>query len=211
MNLVLIAVVALLIGVVLLRKIQHRRQQMGLPNGDVFYQDHRGQPMPSRVLDSRTLGIRGKPDCLIRTSEGIVPVELKKSARPPAGGGVYPNHLIQVLAYIVLVRENYGEQVPYGRVLYGNEVARKVIPTAENLAWLHAVVAELRRARTAQQINRSHQQRGRCCGCELKRGCDQSLDVGNELAALEVCIRYASSSFLLSRVRSSPRSMWFPS
>jgi hypothetical protein len=30
---------------------------------------------------------------------GIVPVELKKSKRPPTRGGVYPNHMIQNLAY----------------------------------------------------------------------------------------------------------------
>ncbi len=93
---------------------QGRRQQLGLPNEDVFYQDHHGQPMPARVLHSRISGVRGKPDCLIRTPEGIIPVELKKSAHPPARGGAYPNHLIQVLAYIVLVREQYGEQVPMG-------------------------------------------------------------------------------------------------
>ena len=106
MILLLSATLALLIGIVLLHSSQRRRQKLGLPNGDVFYQDHHGQPMPAVALLSRVYNVRGKPDCLVRTAHGIIPIELKQSARPPSRGGVYPNHLIQVLAYIVLVREN---------------------------------------------------------------------------------------------------------
>ena len=99
----LAALGALTLGVLLLRVSQSRRQAIGIPNGDVFYQDHGGQPMVAATLASKKWGLRGRPDCLIRNADGIIPVELKKSARPPARGGVYPNHLIQVLAYIVLV------------------------------------------------------------------------------------------------------------
>ncbi len=132
--------------------------------------------MPSAVLRSRVYNLRGKPDCLIRTAEGIIPVELKKSARPPSHGGIYPNHLIQVLAYIVLVREHYNEPVPYGLVVYGDEAARKVLPTIENLAWFAEVVEQVHRARGLPDIGRSHHQRSRCRGCGLKHSCDQSLD-----------------------------------
>jgi CRISPR/Cas system-associated exonuclease Cas4 (RecB family) len=172
----LAAALALVIGIVLLHRSQPRRQQLGLPNGDVFYQDHQGQPMPAVALRSRVYGVRGKPDCLIRTADGIIPVELKKSARPPSGGGVYPNHLIQVLAYIVLVRENYPEEVPYGLVIYGDEAARKILPTLGNLAWFAEVVNEVRVARGLSQLDRNHNQRSRCRGCGLKYGCNQSLD-----------------------------------
>lgn len=171
-----IAAMALVLGIVLLRMSQRRRQQLGLPNGDVFYQDHRGQPMPAVVLHSRIYNLRGRPDCLIRTAEGIIPVELKKSARPPSRGDVYPNHLIQVLAYIVLVREHYNEPVPYGLVVYGDEAARKVLPTSDNLAWFSDVVDQVRRARGLPDVDRSHHQRSRCRGCGLNQSCDQSLE-----------------------------------
>jgi len=150
MILLLAATLALLIGIVLLRRSQRRRQQLGLPNGDVFYRDHHGQPMAAVALRSRVYNVRGKPDCLIRTADGIIPVELKKSARPPSRGGVYPNHLIQVLAYIVLVREHYDEPVPYGLVVYGDEAARKVLPTPENLTRFAQVVDQVRLARGLQ-------------------------------------------------------------
>jgi CRISPR/Cas system-associated exonuclease Cas4 (RecB family) len=169
------AVLSLLLGFVLLSRSQQRRRRLGLPNGDVFYQDHSGQPMAAVTLRSSAYGIHGKPDCLIRNADGIIPVEFKKSAKPPAGGGVYPNHLIQVLAYIVLVRENYREPVPYGLVIYSGETARKVIPTAENLSWLAEVVEQVRSARGANAPDRSHSQQSRCRGCGLKQSCDQSL------------------------------------
>ncbi|WP_263385573.1 CRISPR-associated protein Cas4 [Granulicella arctica] len=126
MLLLLAALGALVVGVLLLRLSQKRKRALGIPDGDVVYQDHESQQVSPPTLVSERLGLRGKPDCLIRNVDGIIPVELKKSARPPARGGVYPNHLIQVLAYIVLVREHYGEQVPCGLVLYGKEEARKV-------------------------------------------------------------------------------------
>ncbi len=175
MLLLLAALGALVVGVLLLRVSQSRRQAIGIPNGDLFYQDHGGQPMSATTLTSKRLGLRGKPDCLIRNADGIIPVELKKSARPPARGGVYPNHLIQVLAYIVLVREHYGEQVPYGLVLYGDEEARRVYPTPENLAWLETVLLEVKRARGASTVGRSHKQHSRCRGCGMRQSCGQSL------------------------------------
>lgn len=175
MLLLLGALGALMVGVLLLRLSQRRKRALRIPDGDVVYQDHESQRVSPPTLVSERLGLRGKPDCLIRNADGIIPVELKKSARPPARGGVYPNHLIQVLAYVVLVREHYGENVPYGLVLYGNEEARKVYPTPENIAWLEGILAEVKRARGASTVNRSHQQYSRCRGCGMRQSCDQSL------------------------------------
>ena len=175
MLLLLAALATLVVGVLLLRLSQKWKWALRIPDGDVVYQDHSSQRVSSATLVSERLGIRGKPDCLIRNADGIIPVELKKSARPPARGGIYPNHLIQVLAYIVLVREHYGEQVPYGLVLYGAEEARKVYPTPENLAWLESVLKQVRQARGASNVDRSHRQYSRCRGCGMKQNCDQAL------------------------------------
>lgn len=175
MVLLLAALVALVIGVLLLSFSQRRKRALRIPDGDVVYQDHESQRVSAPTLVSERLGLRGKPDCLIRNPDGIIPVELKKSARPPARGGVYPNHLIQVLAYIVLVREHYGEQVPYGLVLYGKEEARKVYPTPENMAWLESVLMQVRHARGASNVDRSHRQHNRCRGCGMRESCDQAL------------------------------------
>src|SRR5260370_9033364 len=110
------------------------------------------------------LGISGKPDCLISTADGIVPVELKKSKRPPARGEVYPNHMIQNLAYCALVEEQLGEQVPYGLVIYAGQQVRRVEFTDSNRKWLIDTIAAVQAARLRKQANRNHNQRDRCSG-----------------------------------------------
>jgi CRISPR-associated exonuclease Cas4 len=90
------------------------RSKTGIPAGEVFYQDLMGQPFQGEVLRSARWGISGKPDCLIRTPEGVIPVELKKSKKPPARGEIYANHRIQNLAYCALVEDQLRVRVPYG-------------------------------------------------------------------------------------------------
>ena len=175
MPLLLAALGALLVGVLLLRVSQRRKRALGIPVGRRRVPRPRKPACEPTTLVSERLGLRGKPDCLIRNTDGIIPVELKKSARPPARGGVYPNHLIQVLAYIVLVREHYREPVPYGLVLYGDEEPRKVYATPQNLEWLENVILEVRRAHRVTSIDRSHTQRSRCRGCGMRESCNQSL------------------------------------
>ena len=169
------ACVLLLLGLWLMAGSRRDRAGMGLPDGQVLTQDHVDQSMPTVMLRSERHGIQGRPDCLIRTAEGIVPVELKRKARPPARGGVYPNHMIQVLAYALLVMEHYGEPVPCALVLYGGGQARKVLLTEENLLWVESTVEEIRKAHGGVDLARSHQQPGRCFGCGVREGCTQSL------------------------------------
>jgi CRISPR-associated exonuclease Cas4 len=141
----------------------------------VFYQDLTGQPFAATELRSLNLGISGKPDCLIRTADGVVPVELKKSRKPPTRGEVYPNHMIQNLAYCALVEDQMNERVPYGLVIYAGEQVRRVDFTEANRRWLLQVVSEVRAARGLITLNRNHNQRGRCSGCGLREQCSQSL------------------------------------
>jgi CRISPR-associated exonuclease Cas4 len=164
-----------LLAALLLLAARRSRRKTGIPSGEIFYQDLVGQPFETRVLRSTRWGISGKPDCLIRTPDGVVPVELKKSKRPPARGGVYPNHMIQNLAYCALVEEQMQMQVPYGLVIYAGEQVRRVEYNEANRLWLHKVIAEVRMARTLPRVKRNHQMPGRCSGCGLRQQCDQSL------------------------------------
>jgi CRISPR-associated exonuclease Cas4 len=105
MTVLLMAATAMVLAILLFWLSARSRRKTGIPAGEVFYQDLVGQPFPAMALRSAKLGISGKPDCLIRTADGVVPVELKKSKRPPARGEVYPNHMIQNLAYCALVED----------------------------------------------------------------------------------------------------------
>jgi CRISPR/Cas system-associated exonuclease Cas4 (RecB family) len=171
----LMGITAIALAFVLFWLSARSRRSSGVPAGEVFYQDLVGQPFAARDLRSLILGISGKPDCLIRTVDGIVPVELKHSNRPPARGGVYPNHMIQNLAYCVLVEEQLKERVPYGLVIYGGQQVRRVELTASNREWLMRTIAAVKAARLAKEAKRNHNQRGRCSGCGVRAHCDQAL------------------------------------
>src|SRR5437899_2064304 len=146
-----------------------------MPAGAVVDQVLVRQPLTARNLRALKLGISGKPDCLIRTADGIVPVELKKSKRPPARGEVYPNHMIQNLAYCALVEEQLSERVPYGLVIYAGQQVRRVEFTDSNRTWLMDTIAAVQQARLRKQADRNHNRRGRCSGCGVRDKCDQAL------------------------------------
>ncbi|MFL6305053.1 MAG: Dna2/Cas4 domain-containing protein [Candidatus Sulfotelmatobacter sp.] len=163
------------LGVPLFFLARRARSKTGIPSGEVFYQDLMGQPFQAEVLRSPRWGISGKPDCLIRTPEGVVPVELKKSKKPPARGEVYPNHRIQNLAYCALVEDQMRVHVPYGLVIYAGQQVRRVEYTDASRRWLAQVIEEVRKARTQPGVMRNHRISGRCSGCGVRPHCDQSL------------------------------------
>ena len=175
MTVLLMAATAIVLALLFFWLSSRSRRKTGIPAGEVFYQDLVGQPFAAHDLRSLELGISGKPDCLIRTADGIVPVELKKSKRPPARGEVYPNHMIQNLAYCALVEEQMKERVPYGLVIYAGQQVRRVEFTDSNRKWLMDTIAAVQAARLANQANRNHNQRGRCSGCGVRDNCDQAL------------------------------------
>jgi hypothetical protein len=77
MNLQVMAATLVVLALVLFLRAARSRKKIGIPAGEVFYQDLPGQPFFGEPLRSKALGISGKPDCLVRTGDGVVPVELK--------------------------------------------------------------------------------------------------------------------------------------
>lgn len=170
-----LALALILLALILFRLASRERKKIGIPAGDLFYQDLAALPFRGRPLRSHTLGLSGKPDGLIRTSEGIIPVELKNTDRPPAGGGVYPNHVIQALAYCALVEEQMKVTVPYALVIYAGQQARVVEFTAARRQWLLETIEEVEAARARLSANRNHHHASRCAGCGVRSRCDQAL------------------------------------
>ena len=176
MNLVLVLATTLAVLALVLFALSRRvRTRIGIPAGEIFYQDLGGQPFQAEVLRSSLWGISGKPDCLIRTAEGVVPLEFKRSKKAPARGEVYPNHRIQNLAYCALVEDQMQVRVPYGLVIYAGQQVRRVEYTDASRTWLAQVIDEVRKARMLPVVMRNHHISGRCSGCGLRPHCDQSL------------------------------------
>jgi CRISPR/Cas system-associated exonuclease Cas4 (RecB family) len=85
-------------------------------------------------------GISGKPDCLIRTADGIVPIELKNASKPPSRGEIYPSHMIQAVAYCALVEDQMNISVPYALVIYAGQQVRRVDFTEHRAAFMEPVL-----------------------------------------------------------------------
>lgn len=175
MNIQVMAATLVALALVLFALATRSRRKTGIPAGEVFYQDLPGQPFFGETLRSDALGISGKPDCLIRTADGPVPVELKNSSRPPARGGVYTNHIIQALAYCALVEDQMKVRVPYALVIYAGQQVRKVEFTEERRRWLLRTIGEVELARARLTAHRNHDHRGRCARCGVRSHCDQAL------------------------------------
>ncbi|HYJ48264.1 MAG TPA: CRISPR-associated protein Cas4 [Pyrinomonadaceae bacterium] len=184
----LLSAVILLLIIALLSLIAARRaaRRSGLPSGQLIYSDTGfavGQIGPTSLneegvkqekpLVSRRFGLTGRPDYLVRTSEGIIPVEAK-STRRPANGRPYDSHLFQLAAYCLLVEDVLGARVPYGIVRYADaEVA--VDYTPELREGLLNLIEEMNEARLADDVHRSHEDARRCRGCSMRESCDESL------------------------------------
>ncbi|MFL6230947.1 MAG: CRISPR-associated protein Cas4 [Pyrinomonadaceae bacterium] len=163
-----------------------RANSTGLPTGRLVYSDTGiavGELAPAqinaegerqeRALVSRRFGLTGRPDYLVRSSEGVVPVEAK-SARRPANGVPYDSHLMQLAAYCLLVEDALGETVPYGVMRYADGEAR-VEYTPELRETLLELIEEMREARDAEEVHRSHDEPRRCASCGYRDVCDEAL------------------------------------
>jgi CRISPR-associated exonuclease Cas4 len=165
-------VAAAVLAVVLLAWAARLRGRTGLPSGRVVASDtgaiagRRG-----KRLRSERYGLSGAPDYLIETGEGIIPVELK-----PARNDAEPreSHLMQLLAYCLLVEENYGARPTHGVLRYANQSFR-VDYNDETRAYLLDVLDRMRGDAGGTPPGRSHDQPGRCRACAYRLDCEVSL------------------------------------
>ena len=158
----------------------------GLPSGRLIYSDT-GNPVGSigsiienaqgvkqeKPLISQEYGLIGRPDYLVRTKGGVVPVEAK-STKCPSNGRPYDSHVMQLAAYCLLVETVISAQVPYGVIKYSD---REIIVdyTEELKGELIMLLEEMREARDAEDVHRSHQDVRRCSKCSMREVCTQSL------------------------------------
>jgi CRISPR-associated exonuclease Cas4 len=187
MTYLLLALIVLII-IALASYLAARRasRRSGLPRGQVLYSDtgyavgrlspterNREGERQEQPLISRRFGLIGRPDYLVETDEGIVPIEVK-STKCPAGGRAYDSHIMQLAAYCLLVEETTGAGVPYGIIRYADcEVSLDY--TAELRDELLELLEEIREARRADDVHRSHDDARRCKGCSMRASCDEAL------------------------------------
>lgn len=148
------------------------RGRSGLPGGAILSSDT-GAESKGKPLFSARYRLTGTPDYLVNTPQGPVPVEVKptRTEEEPR-----QSHLLQVLAYCLLVEETEGKRPPYGLLRYSTTTFRVDYNEATR-AHLLEVMQTMRETaeREEWQVERNHEVPGRCRACGYRSICDQSL------------------------------------
>ena len=146
------------------------RHESGLPSGLVTHSDMAVERR-SRPLISHKYGLTGTPDYIVATPDGPVPVEVKPSRTESEPR---ESHLLQVLAYCLLLEEQEGKRPPYGLLRYSTETF-KVDYNGQTRQHLISVIEEMREAATEIEVHRSHDMPTRCRMCGYRSVCDEAL------------------------------------
>jgi CRISPR-associated exonuclease Cas4 len=165
-----VALVLILVGFALLWLSRQGRRRMGLPGGRVIYEDM-GNGSHRNALISRQHGLSGRPDYLVKTRGGLVPVEVK-TGRAPAQP--HQGHVMQLAAYCLLVEETYGQRPSHGIIRYADRVFH-VDYTPDLEARLLKTLELMRADLAATTVARSHTQPARCRRCGYRDVCGQAL------------------------------------
>lgn len=93
-----------------------RQRALGLPEGELVYEDADGQGEP---LSSSSYPLVGKPDYVVQLADGRpVPIELKlnvQNATMP-----YSNHQVQIAAYCLILEDYFAQPPTHGILRYAD-------------------------------------------------------------------------------------------
>jgi CRISPR-associated exonuclease Cas4 len=145
--------------------------ESGLPAGRLVYADSIDWQPAQQPFYSETYKLVGKPDYLVETKKGIIPVEVKSSPSPQVP---YLGHLLQLAAYCLLVEETTGRTPSHGLLKYADALY-EVDFTPELRHELLLTMAEMRQAHLANNVERNHQQPNKCAACGLRYACEEAL------------------------------------
>ena len=138
--------------------------------GILAYSDDAGES--AALLVDEEIGIRGRPDQIVKIDNQFIPVEQKtgKIPREP-----HDSHRMQLLAYLHLVSNTTGTMPDYGILRYGGD-ALFTVPwndsEKENLA---TSIQEVQRLMVEGGAQRNHERIGKCRNCSRRKMCPQSL------------------------------------
>jgi CRISPR-associated exonuclease Cas4 len=151
--------------------LRSRRSQKlsGLPKGRLIYADTGQWSEVAQPYFSKQHRLTGKPDYLVDTGDGLVPVEVKHTAAPQ-GGQAYESHVMQLAAYCLLVEESHGNRPPYGLIRYVDATVQIEYTPALRQHVLD-LLEDMRASCKLQEVKRSHGDRTRCRACGVQHAC----------------------------------------
>lgn len=148
------------------RLIEEHRKALGLPAGELVYEDTHGQSEP--LVSSEYL-LAGKPDYVVQLPDGRpVPIELKLMVQNVVAP--YSHHIIQLIAYC-LILEDYFEVAPtYGLLRYADrEFIIEYTPALRKK--VIRLLTEMARCTQQQPPSLTRQRVGKCRACVFQPIC----------------------------------------
>ena len=165
--------VMFLLAVLVWLSANQKLARSGIPEGRIVSQDAGPRRHLHRSLMSLRYGLVGKPDYLIETRHGFVPVEIK--SRNSTRAGPSESDLAQLTAYCVLVEDVIGSAPPQGIIEYADRRWR-IEYTPRRRRELLQVIGEIRESlQSSESIHRSHNQPARCRACGFRNVCDERI------------------------------------
>ncbi|MGB9780182.1 MAG: CRISPR-associated protein Cas4 [Caldanaerobacter sp.] len=120
----LLIVVYLLIYSIIEKRPFYRkmRRSIGFRGGKLIYVDKPQQVREKgviygKLLKSEKYGLTGKPDYIYQIGDELIPIELKSAE---AEDSPYFKDVMQLVAYFIILEEEYQRKVKRGRIVYKN-------------------------------------------------------------------------------------------
>jgi CRISPR-associated exonuclease Cas4 len=143
----------------------------GIPGGRIILQDTHRRRLMARPLVSRRHGLIGKPDYLVETPDGLIPVEVK--SRPCPAHGPRSADVMQLMAYCVLVEDKFRTPPPHGIIAYADR--HELVPyTPQHRETVSKIVSEIAAAEGCAP-HRNHRQHARCKRCGYQPVCNEAV------------------------------------
>ena len=121
-------------------------------------------------LVSHRLRLRGKCDYIVNALGHKVPVEVKKG-KDKFGVPAF-NDVMQLVCYVIMIEERYGEPVPTGVIIYaGSRKRYEITILGYHKRQLYRLLTSIRMTRNGGGIPPRTKNKNRCKGCSINARC----------------------------------------
>ncbi|MCK4588937.1 MAG: CRISPR-associated protein Cas4 [Nanoarchaeota archaeon] len=103
------------------------------------YSDHKEKP--EKALFSSKYRLIGRPDFILHTKDGLLPLEIKHTNRPQQP---YFSHVMQLISYCLLIEEEKSVKPKYGFIQYKGGQAFSIPYTEKMKLFLLKTMQEMR-------------------------------------------------------------------
>jgi CRISPR-associated exonuclease Cas4 len=116
------ALILLVVGLLFVRWSRNAANSTGLPfQYRIVYSDTGGWERVEKSLYSARHNLTGKPDYIVKTRTGFIPIEVKPKRTAPQP---YYSDILQLAAYCLLLEEDWQEKPAYGILRYAQQTFR---------------------------------------------------------------------------------------